>query len=83
MSNGYVPDYIPEMSKRLGIPEDILSEIDFMLGSIEECNGEYMLPVLKELGMNPEGGWMLIESIPDADIITIYKRLFTNGGPLV
>lgn len=63
-------------AKREIIPEDIMNEIDFMLGSIEECNSEYLLPILKEHGINPDGGWVDIDTVDDDVIIDIYERLF-------
>ena len=61
-----------------GIPVEALNEIDFMLGSIDECNSNYMLPVLKDHGINPSGGWVDVNTVDDETIIDIYKRLILD-----
>lgn len=62
-----------------GIPPGIMNEIDFMFGSIEECNSEYMLPILLEHGIDPDGSWIDIEKVPEDVIIDVYERLFKTG----
>lgn len=61
------------------IPEDVMNEIDFMLGSIEECNSEYLLPILLKHGIDPDGGFVNIDAVDDVVIIDIYKELFETG----
>ena len=61
------------------IPQNILTEIDFMLGSIEECNSEYMLPILLNHNIDPHGGWLDINDLTDDAIIDIYEKLFESG----
>ena len=65
--------------KTSDIPEDVMNEIDFMLGSIEECNSEYLLPILLKHDINPDGGFVNINAVDDAVIIDIYKELFETG----
>ena len=65
--------------KRKDIPENAMREIDFMLGSIEECNSEYLLPILLKHGIDPDGGFVNINAIDDAVIIDIYKEFFETG----
>lgn len=67
------------MRKIEGIPDNIVAEIDFMLGSIEVCNSEYMLPILKDHGIYPAGGWIDSDHVSDDVIRDIYKRLFESG----
>ena len=61
------------------IPQDVLKEISFMFGSTEECNSEYLKPILKRHGyidckfltINPEDDKELV--------LDIYKELFLTG----
>lgn len=64
--------------KIAGVPQTYMTEIDFMLGSIEECNSEYLLPILMSHGINPNGGWIDIETVPDDVIVDIYKKIFAE-----
>lgn len=66
-------------AKRLGINEDVFNEIDFMLGSIEECNSEYLLPILLKHGIDPHGSFLYTERIPDDVIMDINETLFETG----
>lgn len=61
------------------IPQDILKEIDFMLGSIEECNSEYMTEILSDHGIYPDGGWIDIDNVSEDVVYDIYERLFKTG----
>ena len=61
------------------IPEEVMREIDFMLGSIEECNSEWLLPILHANGIYPNGGWVDIDNVPDGVILDIYEKLFNTG----
>ena len=36
--------------KYTDIPKDVLNEISYMLGSTEECNSEYLKPILERHG---------------------------------
>ena len=55
---------------------NVMEEIDFMLGSIEECNSEPLLSILKDHGIDPEGGWIDINTVPEEVIQDIKERLF-------
>lgn len=55
---------------------NIREEVDFMLGSIEECNAEPMLSILKDHGIYPNGGWIDIDDMPEEVIEDIISRLF-------
>lgn len=66
-------------AKRLGIREDVFSEIDFMLGSIEECNSEYLLPILQKHEIDPHGGFLYMDQVPDDVIKDINETLFVTG----
>lgn len=57
----------------------MLKEIEFMLGSIEECNSEPLLSILKKHGIDPDGGWLDIKDVPDEVIQDIMNRLFKKG----
>lgn len=59
------------------VPVNVLAEIDFMLGSVEEC--EYLEPILAEYGINPNGGFLFMDRLPDDVILAIYNRLFVPG----
>ena len=61
------------------MPEEIRNEIDFMLGSIEECNSDYLLPILHDHGIYPDGLWVDIANVSNDVILDIYERLFKTG----
>ena len=63
-------------TRREDIPVEAINEIDFMLGSIEEC--KYLIPVLKDHGIDPDGGWVDIDTIDDDVIVDIYDRLLKD-----
>lgn len=44
--------------------QEIIDEIDFMLGSIEECNSQPIITILERYGINPDGGWIDIDAVP-------------------
>ena len=67
------------MRKVKGVPDDIMMEIDFMIGSIEECNSDYLLPILKEHGLDPKDMFLFIDSVSDEVIVDIYEKLFKSG----
>ena len=67
------------MRKIEGIPDNIMTEIDFMLGSIEECNSDHMLPILHDHGIDPNGSWLDSDTVPEEVIRDIYERLFKTG----
>lgn len=54
---------------------NIMEEIDFLLGSIECCNTEPVLSILLKHGIDPDGGWIDIDSVPD-EVINDLKDLF-------
>ena len=68
-----------ERAERLGISEDVFNEIDFMLGSIDECSSEYLLPILQKHGIDPHGGFLYMEQVPDDVIKDINETLFVTG----
>lgn len=55
--------------------EDCKAEIEFLLGSTEECNTT-LLPLLLEHGINPEGGFVNYDTVDKEIIMIIYERLF-------
>lgn len=61
------------------IPEDIINEISFMLGSIEECQSEYLKPILEAHGYK-DFDFLTIEPEDDKELsIDIYEKLFATG----
>ena len=63
------------------IPEDVLNEIDFMLGSIEECNSDYLEPILKAHGYEVNGSFLGFTPEDDKELtLDIYKTLFVEAG---
>lgn len=63
----------------MNIPDNVMEEIDFMLGDIEECNSDYLLPILHDHGIYPDGSWLFIDDVPDDVILDIYERCFKTG----
>ena len=61
------------------IPKNVYHEIDFMLGSVEECNSPLMVEALGKHDIHPDGGWIDIETLPDEVIYSIYEDLFLSG----
>lgn len=60
------------------IPQNILNEIAFMLGSTEECNSEYLQPILEKHGYTGYG-FLMIEPSEDKELtLDIYKELFSE-----
>lgn len=60
------------------IPEDVITEISYMLGSIEECQSDYLQPILERHGY--QGDFLIIEPDEDEDLtLDIYKELFLTG----
>ena len=61
------------------IPKDVLREISFMLGSTEECNSDYLKPIIERhgyVGMD----FLLINPEDDKELtMDIYKELFLTG----
>lgn len=60
------------------IPEAAYNEIDFMLGSIEECN-LFLSPILKKHGIDPAGSWLDIKDVPEEVIEEIYNQFFKEA----
>ena len=70
------------MTDRLNvIPDEVLSEISFMLGSIEECNSDYLKPIIERHGYSLESdGFLMIEPEDDVELtLDIYNTLFITG----
>lgn len=68
------------MIKYNDIPKAVINEISFMLGSIEECQSEYLQPILKAHGYELPEGFLMIEPKDDVDLtIDIYEKLFLTG----
>ena len=65
--------------KYADIPQSVLKEISFMLGSIEECNSEYLRPIIEKHGYM-DFDFLLIEPEDDKELVLdIYKKLFLTG----
>ena len=65
--------------KYTDIPQNVLKEISFMLGSIEECNSEYLRPIIERHGYI-DFDFLLIEPKDDKELtLDIYKELFLTG----
>lgn len=61
------------------IPQDVMNEIRFMLGSTEECMSDYLNPILIEHGYEGKG-FLVIEPEDDIELVVdIYERLFLTG----
>lgn len=61
------------------IPENVLTEISFMLGSTEECESFYLKPILKRHGYTGEG-FVGIDPEDDEELsVDIYRELFLSG----
>ena len=61
------------------IPQNVINEIGYMLGSTEECMSDYLNPILIEHGYEGEG-FLLIEPEDDMELaLDIYERLFLTG----
>lgn len=61
------------------IPQEILNEISFMFGSIEECNSEYLKPIIEKHGYTGFK-FLLIEPKDDKELtLDVYKELFLTG----
>ena len=61
------------------IPQDILNEISFMFGSIEECNSEYLKPIIERHGY-VGFDFLLLEPEDDKELtLDVYKELFLTG----
>lgn len=61
------------------IPKNVMDEIKFMLGSIEECESDYLNPILIEHGYE---GKRFLEIDPEDDVeltFDIYEKLFVTG----
>lgn len=58
------------------IPQEIIDEINFMLGSHEECQSDYLKPILERHGYSCDS-FLMIEAEDDMDLaMDIYKELF-------
>ena len=58
------------------IPKDILHEIAFMMGNTEECQSEYLQPILERHGYIGYG-FLVIDPEDDKELtLDIYKELF-------
>ena len=66
------------MTKFKDIPSEFINEISFILGSIEMCNDEHVMPILARHGYEIEDGSFLgIEPEDDEALaIDIYETLF-------
>lgn len=65
--------------KYTDIPKDVLNEISYMLGSTEECNSEYLKPILERHGYK-DFIFLLINPEEDEELtLDIYKELFLTG----
>ena len=61
------------------IPQNVMNEIGFMLGSTEECMSDYLNPILIEHGYEGQR-FLTIEPEDDIELIVdIYERLFLTG----
>ena len=61
------------------IPQNVLNEIAFMFGSTEECQSEYLKPILEKHGYTGYG-FLVIDPIDDKELtLDIYKELFLPG----
>ena len=61
------------------IPQDVLNEISFMFGSTEECQSEYLKPIIERHGYT-DFNFLLIEPEEDKELtLDIYKELFLTG----
>lgn len=61
------------------IPGKAINEISFMLGSIEECNSDYLMPILEKHGYSIDGGFLTIEPDDDKELsLDIYNTLLAD-----
>lgn len=61
------------------IPKDALKEIAFMLGSTEECNSEYLKPIIEKHGYT-DFDFLWISPEDDKELtLDIYKELFLTN----
>lgn len=61
------------------IPQDILNEISFMLGSTEECNSDYLKPIIERHGYT-NFKFLSIKPEDNKELtLDIYKELFLTG----
>ena len=61
------------------IPQNVLNEIAFMFGSTEECQSEYLKPILEKHGYTGYG-FLVIDPIDVKELtLDIYKELFLPG----
>lgn len=61
------------------IPKEVLNEISFMFGSTEECQSEYLKPILERHGYK-DFTFLLINPEDDKELtMDVYKELFLTG----
>lgn len=61
------------------IPQEVLNEIAFMIGSTEECNSKYLKPIIERHGY-VDCDFLLINPEDDKELILdIYKELFLTN----
>lgn len=61
------------------IPQNVIEEISFMLGSTEECNSEYLKPIIEKHGYK-DINFLLIDPADDKELtLNIYNELFATG----
>lgn len=61
------------------IPQDVLNEIAFMIGSTEECNSKYLKPIIERHGY-VDCDFLLIDPEDDKELtLDIYKKLFLTN----
>ena len=61
------------------IPQNVIDEIAFMLGSTEECQSDYLKPIIERHGYK-DFSFLLIGPEEDKELtIDIYIELFLTG----
>lgn len=61
------------------IPQDVINEIAFMLGSTEECQSDYLKPILEKHGYTGSG-FLVIDPADDKELtLDIYNEFFATG----
>ena len=80
--NGWYDDFNDMIKNNIGwydIPKNILDEIAFMYGSTEECQSEYLKPIIERNGYK-DFNFLLIDPKDDEPLtLDVYIELFITG----